>query len=662
MSYYHALDRLTNLGLPNEVVKPILLTVSSWIKASGPEWTVTRLKELKTWYIHKLSGKQYNPNVWIAEKDGNPKGCFKPIFRMKPGAKTFNALMIYTGFTLNRVSVKQKEKFFTSLASENISLPNLPRLKDVVREYSQYLPPRIESSLEEYPFSDKKRAPVGKYKTGPEGPHLIWEDVKSRAVCDILEDIDISGDIGRSWLRIMMSKAYDSDADDDTVGRISVVQEPGCKARFLANPKRIFQVALRPLGRQLLGLLKQLPWDCTHRQMDGVTWVQAQLNAGKTVHSVDLSDATNNFPLDLQMRVLGWLEGLDEQDIALFRRVSRGNWYVPPDLRLVTSMETTKWSKGQPLGLYPSFMAFAFTHGCLVKSIEVLTKRYDTFRVLGDDIVISDDEVASIYRNYLEDLRIPISQSKTIVSDQVAEFAGVLITPRTAYIGSKWRTPGKTNKIPLLASLPRRLQLGKQEEFTAYLLKSAPKPFGLGLNPEGLSLSTRCQLFLPWYLKSMEDTCVLERTSYNSWLYKVPEPEPNVVPISRDGVQDFTQSITCRWDEQHPWTPFVREVHGTSDQEVPELWKRLVQYFKFQSIDPPPELRGVTVKWLMSSGMGYLRQAVDNSISIPSSSIGRILYSIQYKHQVNYMKMGPRAKENYLRDVSELYLNSLVEP
>ena len=83
-----------------------------------------------------------------------------------------------------------------------------------------------------------------------------------------------------------------------------MIQEPGFKLQAVANPGRIYQAALKPLGDALYNLLPSLSWDCTHNQSKPFDVIQDQLHKGLPTFSVDLSDATSHFPLSLQMEAL----------------------------------------------------------------------------------------------------------------------------------------------------------------------------------------------------------------------------------------------------------------------------------------------------------------------------------------------------------------------
>jgi hypothetical protein len=78
------------------------------------------------------------------------------------------------------------------------------------------------------------------------------------------------------------------------VGRIGLIQEAGYKLRSVANPGRVFQRVLEPLGKAIYGYLKDLPFDCTFDQSKAFPVLQEALTRSKTIHSIDLS--AHQFP------------------------------------------------------------------------------------------------------------------------------------------------------------------------------------------------------------------------------------------------------------------------------------------------------------------------------------------------------------------------------
>lgn len=81
----------------------------------------------------------------------------------------------------------------------------------------------------------------------------------------------------------------------------------------------------------------------------------------------------------------------------------------------------------------------ALTHHLIVLTAAKLTghnpKEFNGYRLLGDDIVIFDENVALRYKSIMTNLGMEFSEEKTIVSQDLAEFAkrliykGVEITP-----------------------------------------------------------------------------------------------------------------------------------------------------------------------------------------------------------------------------------------
>lgn len=79
----------------------------------------------------------------------------------------------------------------------------------------------------------------------------------------------------------------------------------------------------------------------------------------------------------------------------------------------------------------------ALTHHFIVRlaALKVGKPHFNNYALLGDDIVIANDEVAGKYRELLAILDMPISESKTHVSNDTYEFAkrwiqnGIEISP-----------------------------------------------------------------------------------------------------------------------------------------------------------------------------------------------------------------------------------------
>jgi len=206
---------------------------------------------------------------------------------------------------------------------------------------------------------------------------------------------------------------------------------------------------------------------------------------------VDLSDATNNFPLDIQDFILSRLLDSSFSGLLLaFNQASRGPWRIKdPVLGLERDI---RWSKGQPLGLGPSFGSFALAHHAIVRPYTL------DYVVLGDDICICGDSARDSYLKALGTLGCPVSSDKTLSSTKVAEFAGKVITANDVYPQYKWRECSDRSFIDIMRHLgPTGVRLLRQRQrIVIEKMCRVPEYLGgLGWNPEGLSLDERIERY-----------------------------------------------------------------------------------------------------------------------------------------------------------------------
>jgi len=280
-----------------------------------------------------------------------------------------------------------------------------------------------------------------------------------------------------------------------TVGKISFIQEPGFKLRAVANPSRILQRMLEPLKGALEQKLRRLSNDCTFDQAKGVKRVQQWLQEGRVCHSIDLSDATNMFPrhfqIDLVSQTFADPTGLLAQCLSIFEFACEAPWFSKEN-GVVT---LHRFTRGQPLGLGPSFFMFAYTHNVLLRGLCIKHGlNGNDFVVLGDDVCIGNPELARLYRATLTNLGCKVSESKTITSDKFAEFAGKVILPNRVIHQNKWRDVDNSNFVDVCRQLgpPSRVLLSQRQKAVIDAIAEVPVEVGgLGWNPSGKSLSER---------------------------------------------------------------------------------------------------------------------------------------------------------------------------
>lgn len=216
------------------------------------------------------------------------------------------------------------------------------------------------------------------------------------------------------------------------------VQKDG-KCRFYYAPPSWVQFLIGDWGKCLYDALRNIKQDCTFDQESGVKKVRDWLKEGKKVYSFDLSSATDRFPLALTRSILMGLSHTSNMRMwvdtfCFLSRVPAGVQYgldedlVGSHLEQVLETGNVKWNVGQPLGMLPSFAAFALSHHWLVRScFKGRCSPSDApYVILGDDLVIADDDAASVYLQYCNALGVEISQPKSLAG-RLGEFAGRVI-------------------------------------------------------------------------------------------------------------------------------------------------------------------------------------------------------------------------------------------
>jgi hypothetical protein len=281
-----------------------------------------------------------------------------------------------------------------------------------------------------YFFSDKpipreiRDLPYGK---------LVWSWIsnekaptnvtQSLPVEDLVSEVLLMGDFGRP-------------PAGDHLGRIQVLQEQGCKARVVFQPTARIQFAMRPLHKVLADFIERKfnKESCVRNQVKGIYAALELLEDGKDVYSVDLSSATDRFPRSITLSLLDAM-GLQKYS-QIVTQICMENFPVAGHDGMFL-----KYATGQPMGLYGSFPMFHMSNLLVADYAKRLVinrpgrhAKPTSFRdgsfckVLGDDIILPDADIAAMYRDIMNALGVDISVNKSF-SGKVAEFAGFIALP-----------------------------------------------------------------------------------------------------------------------------------------------------------------------------------------------------------------------------------------
>jgi hypothetical protein len=418
-------------------------------------------------------------------------------------SRCVQAFMAYSFYILPGLNETQKDKFLSGINPQQQS-DGLD--SDFHRSFFQTVSSTIRvrrvsedpRPLVTYQGSPDKRAPrlFGRSST-PQDQNILddiqifWTSGGLRLYRDFSQRYEpLLKGLGKrkEFLNSMRDHQYtDGTTDSEYIpygGEIHFLQEPGGKLRSIASPLRIHQEALRPLGLEIYRVVESLPWDCTFDQTRAIPHIQSRLSQGGKVHSIDLSSATDHFPLSLQMTALkAIIHKEDWNHLSLFEKISRGVWKSPiGDLR---------WSKGQPLGLFPSFGSFTLTHGLLLLHLNHGQHDNDFF-VVGDDVVILKEQLRTDYIAMLERMACPWSPDKTISSDSLAEFAGKIVTSKWVIPQLKWRKISNENFLDICRLLGKksRCLLSSRQKIVFDKVANCCSPFGLNFSLPGDNLVT----------------------------------------------------------------------------------------------------------------------------------------------------------------------------
>lgn len=453
--------RLSVIGIPTYSINPFAGLLVKWSECSGEEWTVKRCKLLKQTLITERTHMAVKAPL-ARNRHGYYKGVVGSLIRWglkndKNFYKVLNAFMAYTHWVSSQLTVTQRKKFLDAVNAPVVEIPQNLRSSMVATTRSAVGHRTIHEKpqpLLVWQGSPNKRAPTTRGSV-PQSKLVLHELslLNNEGICDHVKRLHVIYDYvfaGLDW-KSFIDSTHQDDVINDTMtgGEVHFLQEPGYKLRSIASPYRLFQVASEPLKNILKAIVTELPWDCTHDQGRAFPVIQDVLRRKMTVYSVDLSSATDYFPYELQEIVLNTIFGKDSPYITLFREVSRSKWK--------SELGVIRWNKGQPLGFNPSFFLFTLTHGLLLRAL--LGHEWNNeFFVVGDDVVITDHTLYEKYISTLKLLGCPYSPDKTLVSSELSEFVGKVITQNNVYPQLKWRDISDDNFIDLARLVGPRIQ------------------------------------------------------------------------------------------------------------------------------------------------------------------------------------------------------------
>jgi len=209
-------------------------------------------------------------------------------------------------------------------------------------------------------------------------------------------------------------------ATQDVVGAITILtSDRGMKKRAVVNPFRLLQLGCSRLAAHLYAYLGKYETCFVFDQEAGATWVHQRLAEGVQLTSVDLTSASDNIPLAPQLKLAGQLFPHLGEELLLFERINRSEWWTP------FKGVNVKYTRGHGMGVQGSFPLFTTW---LLHLLEQVSEGFQAYAIVGDDLVIEAAYGDHLLR-ILERFDVPVNYGKSLFRTNIAEFVGRYIDP-----------------------------------------------------------------------------------------------------------------------------------------------------------------------------------------------------------------------------------------
>lgn len=450
-------QHLKALNLPSKEASRIASQLCKWLINSGPEWTVERLKSIKQAHqesLQRADGSYTPPVGWATRKNRDGKVILKDGFYHRLLTHTRlnlkqveGVLRIYQVITLDRTSKKQLSKMKDAIEAastcDNLAVRLLseslqPRGSNTLGRYTNVVGLRSKT-LPELLGTPKKRSPVFDISYKGKITYARSCERSKAESADWLEYFQTDKTWNAFWKKYpeFVAKRFGTSAlnvstsayqtDENLIGSVVVLQSPGAKARWIANPMLPIQALGEPLKDKLLFYSKVYPEIKTQDQDAGHQVVVDWLKEGRNVYSFDATAFTDRFPVALQLSMAEKLRDkgiISPEDLEALEIVTKSPWWS------VDLQRSIKWEVGQPLGYGPSFHLATLAHAMIIDHLDQKVNGGPTqcWQVVGDDVVIANDTVAKLYKEEMTNLGVEINLSKSLISSKYAEFLGKLMT------------------------------------------------------------------------------------------------------------------------------------------------------------------------------------------------------------------------------------------
>jgi hypothetical protein len=398
-----------------KMISPFLLSLVTRVESRGSIDTIKWLKDLRVCMYAYLAQQPVELRHLSVLADGFPK-IFREFHTFVKDGDQSAIRFLLTVLQISRFLDGQKAPDYTPITDKETWSPGIfqhldskfPKIMDQVGLAGTEIP------LWEVPHFSSKGSP-----SGP-AMYSLKNDL-TNLTPQIISDIEeVAGETLRKYIEDLRANpeiiTIAKEPRPERKNRLrahALVNDTEAKTRVIAMADYWTQTSLLPLHNKLLHLLSRFgESDLTFGQD-----IQPFGDPTQPYYSYDLTSATDRLPRFLYVTCLRHLFG--DKYSKSWERLMTDEGYHGPDGRI------RKYATGQPMGLYSSWPLLAVVHHLIVLTAahDIGIRRFRDYRLLGDDIVIRHQGVATRYARILEDLGVKISPEKTLVSSDTFEFA-----------------------------------------------------------------------------------------------------------------------------------------------------------------------------------------------------------------------------------------------
>jgi hypothetical protein len=396
------------------------------IKNNGKQYTLGLYKDCYAFLRNYLLQLPTQP-LSFCKVDS--KGIPKPLWTLRPlikGNRDTQRIALTIARSYEQIRLEIDHTTLESITDE-MPLKTKVSVRDLSKKFKRFLK---KFTLKRKWYLGALTDPIQPWQKvlttlskGPNGPAVACSHLDAKAVVQdevlakSIEQLNLA--LGQDWITSWMKQQALSSTSNDPLhtGRLGFSAEPAGKTRVFAIGDYWSQLSLKPIQISLYRTLQAISTDATADQDKGFSSLIKE-SIGHPTYCFDLSSASDRIPAVMQKYRLELMSNLHVAD-SWYSVMTKRDFYVK------STGQSVRWAVGQPLGLLSSFPSFALWHHDIVQfaaNWENFHKGrplrfFKQYRILGDDIVIYNTEVARRYQWLLKKIGLEINLSKSVIGD-----------------------------------------------------------------------------------------------------------------------------------------------------------------------------------------------------------------------------------------------------